>query len=85
VVRTKERLRQLGVKRLEVQNSFAVFQFAAPERLDLARLVALLEKRPEKFQLSPDQTLRLRLSEDAPPWTGLENCLKEVETFVKGE
>ncbi len=85
VVRTKERLRQLGVRRLEVQNGFAVFQFATPDRLDLARLMALLEKRPEKFRLSPDQTLRLKLPEEGPPWTGLENCLKELEIFVKGE
>ncbi len=85
VVRTKERLRQLGIRRLEVQNSYAVFQFAAPERLDLARLMALLKKRPEKYRLSPDQSLRLRLPEDGSPWVRLENCLKEVETFVKGE
>jgi transcription-repair coupling factor (superfamily II helicase) len=84
VVRTKERLRLLGVKRLEVQNGFAVIQFAAPERLDLERLVALLKKRPEKFRLTPDQTLRLKLPGDGSSWTGLENCLKEVETFVKG-
>jgi transcription-repair coupling factor (superfamily II helicase) len=84
VVRTKERLRLLGVRRLEVQNGYAVIQFAAPERLDLARLLALLEKRPKKFRLTPDQTLRLKLPGDASPWTGLENCLKEVETFVKG-
>ena len=85
VVRTKERLRLLGIKRLEVQNGFAVFQFAAPERLDLARLVGLLKKRPEKFRLTPDQTLRLKLPGDGSPWASLENCLKEVETFVKGE
>ena len=85
VVRTKERLRQLGVSRLEVQNGFAVFQFAAPERLDLTSLLTLLKKQPEKLRLSPDQTLRLRISEDGPLWSGLENCLKEMETFVKGE
>jgi transcription-repair coupling factor (superfamily II helicase) len=85
VVRTKERLRQMGISRLEVQNGFAVFQFAAPERLDLPRLLALLQKRPETWRLSPDQTLRLRLPEDGPSWAGLENCLKELETFVKGE
>ena len=85
VVRTKERLRQMGISRLEVQNGFVVFQLAVPERLDLARLLAILKKRPEKWQLSPDQTLRLRLPEDGPSWSGLENCLKEMETFVKGE
>jgi transcription-repair coupling factor (superfamily II helicase) len=84
VVRAKERLRLLGIKRLEVQNGFAVIQFAAPERLDLARLFALLEKQPKKFRLTPDHTLRLKLPKDGSPWTSLENCLKEVETFVKG-
>jgi len=84
-VRTKERLRHMGVSRLEVQNGFVVFQLAVPERLDLARLVAVLKKRPEKWQLSPDQTLRLKLPEDGPSGSGLENCLKEMETFVKGE
>jgi transcription-repair coupling factor (superfamily II helicase) len=85
VVRTKERLRQMGVSRLEVQNGFAVFQLAVPERLDLPRLLAILKKRPEKWRLSPDQTLRLRLPGDGPSWSVLENCLKEMETFVKGE
>ena len=84
VVRTKERLRLLGIKRLEVQNGFAVLQFAAPERLDLASLMVLLKKRPEKFRLSPDQTLRLKLPGGESPWSSLENCLKEVETFVNG-
>ncbi len=85
VVRTKERLRLLGIKRLEVQDGTAVVQFAAPERLDLEGLLRLLKKRPEIFRLSPDQTLRLRLPEEGSPWAGLEICLKELETFVKGE
>ncbi|MFW6113246.1 MAG: TRCF domain-containing protein, partial [Thermodesulfobacteriota bacterium] len=85
VVRTKERLRQMGISRLEVQNGFAVFQFAAPERLDLPRLLSHLQTKPEKWRLSPDQTLRLKLPQDGASWTSLENCLKELETFVKGE
>jgi transcription-repair coupling factor (superfamily II helicase) len=85
VVRTKERLRLLGIKRLEVQDGSALVQFAAPERLDLEGLLHLLKKRPEIFRLSPDQTLRLRLPEEESPWAGLEICLKELETFVKGE
>ncbi len=56
-----------------------------PDRLDLPRLMTLLKKRPEKYRLTPDQTLSMRLPEEGPPWDGLENCLKEVETFVKGE
>ena len=67
-----------------MQNGFAVIQFADPERLDLERLFALLKKQPKKFRLTPDHILRLRLTKEESSWTSLENCLKEVETFVKG-
>ena len=85
VVRAKERLRLLGIKRLEMQNGYVLVQFAAPERLDPGRLLALLKKRPDRFRLTPDHTLRLKLPEDGPPWARLEICLKELEIFVKGE
>jgi transcription-repair coupling factor (superfamily II helicase) len=85
VVRLKHRLRQLGIKRLEVQDSFARLQFAEPERLDLPQLIGLLKSRPEAFRLTQDQTLRVRLPLSGPPLVRLENCLKEVETFVKAE
>jgi transcription-repair coupling factor (superfamily II helicase) len=85
VVRTKHLLRQLGIKRLQVQDSFALLQFAQPERLALSRLIKMLKTRPENFRLTPDQTLRVRLPETGPTLERLQNCLKEVETFVKGE
>ncbi len=85
VVRTKYRLRRLGIKRLAVQDSFALLQFSAPERLNLKRLMEALQRRPEMMRLTPDQNLRLRLPEGGPPWPRVENCLKEVETFVKGD
>jgi transcription-repair coupling factor (superfamily II helicase) len=85
VVRAKHRLRQLGVKRLDIQDSYAVLQFAHPERLDLPRLLDSLKKRPGTFRLTPDQSLRIRLAETGPVLGRLENCLKEVETFVKAE
>ena len=85
VVRAKDRLRLLGIKRLEMLNGFAVIQFAAPHRLDLPRLMALLKKQPQRYRLTPDQTLRLKLPKEGASWAVLENCLKEVETFVKGE
>jgi hypothetical protein len=34
--------------------------------------------------LTPDHILRLRLPKEESSWTNLENCLKEVETFVNG-
>ncbi len=83
VVRAKHSLRQLGIKRLDLQNSFAVLQFARPDRLDLKHLIELLGRRPDTFRLTSEQTLRVHLPEAGPPLTRLENCLKEVQTFVK--
>ncbi len=85
VVRAKHHLRQLGVRRLDLQNSVALLQFAHPERLDLPRLLDLLKQKPGTFRLTPDQTLRIRLPETGPVLGLLQNCLKEVETFVKAE
>ncbi|HEY9073177.1 MAG TPA: transcription-repair coupling factor, partial [Desulfobaccales bacterium] len=85
VVRLKYQLRQLGLKRLEVQDGFARLQFAQPERLDLQRLVNLLKSKPDMFRLNRDQTLRVRLPQEGPPLVRLQNCLKEVATFVKAE
>ena len=85
VVRAKNQLRRLGVKRLDLQDSFAVLQFARPDLLNLERLLSLLKKRPETFRLTPDQALRVRLPEKGTPFVRLQNCLKEVETFVKAE
>jgi transcription-repair coupling factor (superfamily II helicase) len=85
VVRLKYLLRTLGVKRLDMQDSFAVLQFAQPERLDLEQLIRLLKRRPERFHLNRDQSLKVRLPENGPPFLRVENCLKEVATFVKAE
>ena len=74
-----------GSSVLDMQDSFAVLQFAHPERLDLGRLIGILKKRPETFRLTPDQTLRIQLPETGPVLTRLQNCLKEVETFVNAE
>lgn len=85
VVRLKHSLRRLGIKRLDLQDGFAVLQFADPERLNLKRLLDLVHEKPKSIRLSPDQTLRFRLPEAGSPWARLTNCLKEVETFVKGD
>ncbi|MFZ5449242.1 MAG: transcription-repair coupling factor [Thermodesulfobacteriota bacterium] len=85
VVRAKHQLRQLGVKRLDIQDSFAVLQFAYPERLDLPRLLEVLKRRPANFRVSPDQTLRIHLPESGTLIERLQNCLKEAQTFVKAE
>jgi transcription-repair coupling factor (superfamily II helicase) len=85
VVRAKHLLRHLGIKRLDLQDSYAVLQFARPERMDLKRLVELLRKRPQTFRLTSEQTLRVHLPETVPPLQRLQNCLKEVATFVKAD
>ena len=84
-VRLKGELRRLGIKRLELQNGRAVLQFAAPERLKLRELLEALRRQPQRFRLTPDQSLHLTLAGDGPPFARLQNCLKEVEIFVKGE
>jgi hypothetical protein len=68
-----------------MQDSFAVLQFAHPERLDLPRLLDMLKRRPRTFRLSPEQTLRIHLPESGTYIERLQNCLKEVQTFVKAE
>ena len=84
VVRAKHQLRRLGIQRLDWQDGRVVLQFSQPERLNLPRLVALLHQRPGKMRLTPQQGLEMRLPEEGPPLQRLENCLKEVETFVNG-
>ncbi|MGB8991566.1 MAG: transcription-repair coupling factor [Desulfobaccales bacterium] len=85
VVRAKYRLRQMGIKRLDMQDRGAVLHFAHPERLDLPRLIDLLKRRPQRYRLTPEQTLRVQLPESGPVLERLQNCLKEVETFVKAD
>jgi transcription-repair coupling factor (superfamily II helicase) len=85
VVRAKHFLRQLGIKRLDLQDSYAVLQFARPELLDLKRLIELLRRQPHVFRLTSEQTLRVHLPAGGSPLHRLQNCLKEVETFVKAE
>ncbi len=84
-VRLKCVLRRLGIKRLEVQNGAAVIQFVTPERLKLNALLDFLRRQPARARLAPDNSLHLRLPGEGSPWPRLQNCLKEMETFVKGE
>ncbi len=85
LVRLKNHLRQLGIRRLDVRNGLALVKFAEPERLDLARLLKLLHEYPQRWRLSPDQSLQLQLEPGQIWWEPLEKCLKEMESFVKGK
>jgi transcription-repair coupling factor (superfamily II helicase) len=85
VVRAKHFLRRLGIKRLDLQDSYAVLQFARPELLDLKQLIELLRRQPQVFRLTSEQTLRVHLPAGGSPLKRLQNCLKEVETFVKAD
>jgi len=75
----------LGVKRLDMQDSCAVLQFAYPDRLDLPRLLDMLKKKPRTYRLSPEQTLRIHLPQSGSLIERLQNCLKEAQSFVKPE
>mgnify|MGYP005844210781 CR=1 FL=1 len=85
VVRAKGVLRYLGVKRLDMQNGQISVTLAAGHLLDQERLVAAVLKRPQRYQLTPDNQLRVRLPEPGPPLQRLKNFLKELHLFVMGE
>ncbi|MBW2134267.1 MAG: transcription-repair coupling factor [Deltaproteobacteria bacterium] len=85
VVRTKVTLRELGIKRLDLSDSQVTISFADNGRIDLARLVDLLHRQPQRFRLTPDQQIRVHLTEGDSPLEMVKNCLKEIKIFVKGE
>jgi transcription-repair coupling factor (superfamily II helicase) len=85
VVRLKHHLRGLGIKRLEVQDGYALLQFVDPDRLDLKQLIRLLKERSDCFRLSSAHTLRIRLPAGESLFQRLENSLKDVAIFVKAE
>jgi transcription-repair coupling factor (superfamily II helicase) len=85
VVRLKHHLRGLGIKRLEVQDGYALLQFVDPDRLDLKQLIRLLKERSDRFRLSSAHTLRIRLPAGESLFQRLENSLKDVAIFVKAE
>ncbi|MGQ9921226.1 MAG: transcription-repair coupling factor, partial [Desulfobacca sp.] len=85
VVRVKEVLRQLGIKRLDMKNGLITVKLTEQHPLDQERLVAEVLKRPRRYQLTPGQQLRVRLQEPGPPLLLLKNFLKELHLFVMGE
>ncbi len=85
MVRLKSVLRRLGIRRLDMQNGLISVRLVDSHPLDQERLVAAVLQRPQRYQLTPDQQLRIRTQEDGPPLERLKNLLKELQLFVKGE
>jgi len=85
VVRAKGVLRHLGITRLDMNNGFITVKLAATHQLDHTRLVAEVLKRPRRYQLTPDNLLRVHFNQDGPPLQRLKNFLKELHIFVMGE
>ncbi|MDD3580299.1 MAG: transcription-repair coupling factor [Desulfobacca sp.] len=85
VVRTKVDLRQLGIKRLDLNDSQVTIAFADSRRIRLARLVELVHKQPQRYRLTPEHQVRIHLNEVSQPLELVKNCLKEIKIFVKGE
>lgn len=85
VVRAKGVLRQLGIKRLDMLNGIISIKLAETHKLDQQRLVAAVLRRPQRYQLTPDNQLRIHFPEDGQPLQRLKNFLKELDIFVMGE
>ncbi|AEB08837.1 transcription-repair coupling factor [Desulfobacca acetoxidans DSM 11109] len=85
VVRAKGRLREIGIKRLEMNNGLITITFADMPQIDLDRLIAQVLKQPRLYRLTPNNQLRVHQQDDGAPLDRLKNCLKEIEFFVIGE
>jgi transcription-repair coupling factor (superfamily II helicase) len=84
VVQAKSILRAIGIKRLDMNNGSISVTFADGNRIDRERLVAEVLKRPRRYQIMPDNQLRVRLPE-GDPLERLKNFLKDINFFVIGE
>ncbi len=85
IVRAKGVLRQVGIKRLDMKNGLITIKLAEQHHLDQERLVAAVLKRPRRYQLTPDNQLRIHFQEPGPPLQRLKNFLKELDLFVIAE
>ncbi len=85
VVQAKSRLRELGIKRLDLTNGAAVVALAESAPVDRERLLAFISQHPKRLRLTPDQHLRLTVGADGSPWDRLKKVLKDIEIFVKGD
>ncbi len=67
MVRTKQRLRLLGIKRLDSPERLCRLSVRrTPSASTCTSLMTLLKKRPDNFRLTPDQSLRINLPEAVP-------------------
>jgi transcription-repair coupling factor (superfamily II helicase) len=84
VVQAKSILRAIGIKRLDMSNGLITVTFADGNRIDQERLVAEVLKKPRRYQITPDNQLRVRF-QDGAPLERLKKFLKEIDFFVMGE
>jgi transcription-repair coupling factor (superfamily II helicase) len=84
VVHAKSRLREIGIKRLDMSNGLITVTFAEQNHIDQERLVATVLKKPRLYQITPDNQLRIRF-QDGAPLERLKKFLKEIDFFVMGE
>jgi transcription-repair coupling factor (superfamily II helicase) len=84
VVQAKGILREIGIKRLDMSDGMITVTFADGNHIDQTKLVAEVLKSPRRYQLTPDNQLRVRLQEGAP-LDRLKKFLKEINFFVIGE
>ena len=84
VVQAKGILREIGIKRLDMSDGLITVTFADGNHIDQQKLVAEVLKHPRRYQLTPDNQLRVRLKEGAP-LDRLKKFLKDIDFFVIAE
>ncbi len=84
VVQAKSILRQIGIKRLDMNDGVITVTFADGNHIDQKKLVDEVLKNPRRYQLIPDNQLRVRIK-DGAPLDRLKKFLKEIDFFVIAE
>jgi transcription-repair coupling factor (superfamily II helicase) len=84
VVQAKGILREIGIKRLDMNDGAITVTFADGNHIDQKKLVDEVLKNPRRYQLIPDNQLRVRI-QDGAPLDRLKKFLKEIDFFVIAE
>lgn len=73
-----------GVKRLDINNRHLLLHFSKEHQKNHLAIVDLITKMPKKFQLTPDNVLKIALSPGSPAsvLTQIKNNLKDISQRV---
>jgi transcription-repair coupling factor (superfamily II helicase) len=79
-VHLKVLCKDLGIERLDVGTKGIVFAFSEKTRVHPERITSLMQQQPQRFRLTPDHVLEVRLSpgRSTPPLEVTKNLLQEL-------